>query len=1058
MKNKVLITLTALLMSAGVVLAQELNVSGTVLDANSDPVVGATVMVKGSTTGTITGINGDYNIQAAHDGTLTFSFLGMSPVDVAINGRGRLDVRMATGDTELQEVVVTALGVSRQSKGLSYSVAAVDNAEITKGGERSALNALQGKIAGVSITSNSGAPGSSSRMVLRGYSSINGNNEPLFVVDGVPISNNASQTDIELYNTVDFGNAINDINPNDIESMTVLKGASASALYGSRAANGVVLITTKSGVAQDKMHIDYSGTVNFTNYLPILKLQDKFGQGWSGHFAYDENGSWGPKFDGKDRLYGRIINGQQMYKPFVGQPTNMEDFYQTGHSVNNSISLSGGTNKTTYYASYSNVTEDGIVPTSVDKYIRNTFAFNGKTTGKYMTVSSAITYNQKSMSAVAGGQGNSLFNNIMQIPRDFSIVDMANYKSQFYDINGYYTGYGVVNPYWSANEDGDKYDEDHVYGNLKIDVPIYKSLQFTARVGEDFYTSRQKQWNAIVAPEPWSENYGTSINDVGMVSEKRDYRREFNADAFLTFAPTVGDFSLNGLVGYNLNARYRNDFKVQVDGLDLPDFYHLKNSPATPVPTQRTEQRRLVGAYAQLDFDFKRMVFLNLGARNDWSSTLPEDANSYFYPMAGVSLLFSEMIPAIQKVVNFGKVRVSYGMTGNDPDPYVLKSVMAGGDILPISFGNGVKFPFNGLNAYEVSNTIGNATLRPELTKEFEVGADLRFLDSRLNIDIAYYKRNTTDQIMDVPIATSSGYSIAWMNLGDVQNQGIELAVKVTPIKTKILGEDLQWDLGVTFTKNENKVIELLDGVLDEIQIGGFSGTGIWAKAGEKMGYFKTTGVQKTEDGKIIVGPNGVPLITSATEAYGSFQHDYVMGFSTQLGWNGIYLSASFDFRKGGLFFSRTSDINDFVGNNLRTAYNDRQPFVVPNSVRATKDASGNTIYVENTTPITMANINTYWDRGGPEGEASKLIDKTSFRAREVVLGYRLPKKWVSKTPFAGIDVSINARNLFLWLPKSNTFIDPDVTTFGSGIGGEFGEFSAYPSTRSWGFSLKLSI
>jgi hypothetical protein len=415
--------------------------------------------------------------------------------------------------------------------------------------------------------------------------------------------------------------------------------------------------------------------------------------------------------------------------------------------------------------------------------------------------------------------------------------------------------------------------------------------------------------------------------------------------------------------------------------------------------------------------------------------------------------LFSETFPSIKSIVSYGKLRANYGVTGNDPTFYVLKSVMVAG-LIDMPFGGDVTFPFGGLNAYEVSNTIGNATLRPEMTREVELGADLRFLDNRIGLDVALYKRNTKDQIMNVSIPTSTGYGTAYMNLGNVQNQGIEIQAKVTPVKTG----DFSWDLGITYAKNENKVIELLDGVLDEIQIGGYSGTGIFAAAGKPMGYFKTAGISKTDDRKIIVSANGVPVAGTDLQEYGSFQHDYTMGFSTQLNYKGVYLAASFDYRKGGLFFSRTADINDFVGNNIRTAFNDRRPFVVPNSVRATKDASGNTIYVENTTPIAVQNINTFYNGGGLEGGASYLIDKTSFRAREVVLGYHLPKSLYRNTPISNVDISLIGYNLFLWLPKNNTFIDPDVTTFGNTIEGEFGEFSGYPTTRSWGISLKVSL
>ncbi|MDR2385873.1 MAG: SusC/RagA family TonB-linked outer membrane protein [Tannerella sp.] len=1029
--------------------AQTQNVTGLVVDETGEPVVGTSVLVKGTQTGTSTDVTGRFSIAATEGQTLVFSMIGMYTVEQKAQQGMRVVIRH--DEQMLDEVVVTALGITKSEKNLSYAASTINSEEVTRAGQRSALNALQGKVAGVSITSNSGAPGASSRIVLRGYSSIEGNNEPLFVVDGVPISNNALQA-TALYNPVDFGNAINDINPNDIENVTILKGAAASALYGSRAANGVILITTKSGSAQEKLQIDYSGSVKFTNYMPVLKYQTDYGQGWSGHFAYDENGSWGPKFDGKDRLWGRIINGQQQYKPFVGQPSSIQDFYQTGLTYSNTVSISGGNSATTYYVSYSNMSDDGIVPTDVDSYSRNTFNFNGSHKSKYMTISSNITYNQKAVSAVGGGQGYSVFNNIMQIPRDFSIVDMADYKSPFYDINGYYTQYGIVNPYWTLNEDGNEYNEDHVYGNLKVEIPIYKTLKFTARLGEDFYSNRTKQWTAIINPDEWSQNYGNT-SDPGWVYVRNGYRNEVNLDAFLTFESKFNDFSLNGLLGYNINSQYSNSHYTEVTGLDLPGFYSVRNTSSTPTVSQTYTQRRLTGMYGQFDFIYKDMLYLNVGARNDWSSTLPKEGNSYFYPAAGISWLASETFPAVKSILSFGKLRANYGVTGNDPSAYVLKSVMVSA-MVDMPFGGDVTFPFGGLNAYEVSNTIGNASLRPEMTREVELGADLRFVNNRIAVDFAWYKRNTKDQIMPVSIPTSTGYSSAYMNLGDVQNKGVEVQLKFIPVKTA----DLTWDIGITYAKNENLVLEMLDDVLEEIQIGGFSGSGIWAAEGKPMGYFRTTGVRKTDDGKIIVSANGLPIATSGEEEYGSFQHDYTMGFTTQVNYKGIYLAAAFDYRKGGLFFSRTANINDFVGNNIRTAYNDRRPFVVPNSVRETRNDDGDIIYVENTTPIAIQNINTFYNNGGLEGEASSLIDKTSFRAREIVLGYSLPGALYKNTPISNIDISLIGYNMLLWLPKSNTFIDPDVTTFGNTIESEFGEFSSYPATRSWGFSLKVSL
>lgn len=1047
-------------------IAQTVQITGTVTSKeDGQPLPGASVLVKGTTVGTTTDFNGKYSLNVPSDAqTLVISFVGMKQIEVAVAGQTVVDAVLESETVGLEEVVVTALGVSRAQKTLTYSVAQVSNKDLVNGGNRSAMNALQGKVAGLNITSSSGAPGASSRILLRGFSSISGSNEPLFVVDGIPISNRASGS-TTLENNYDFGNAINDLNPNDIENVSVLKGASASALYGSRAANGVILITTKKGAQNSKLKIDYNGTVTFSNYVPVLKMQETFGQGWSGHFAYDENGSWGPKFDGKNRLYGRVIDGQQRYKPFVAMPDNIKDFFTTGVMVNNAVSLTGGNEKNTFYVSYSNLHDDGILPTDNDNYTRNTVLLNGSTSGKFFKISGSVNFVNKQVSSVGGGQGNSVYNDLMQIPRDYSIIDMEDYNSKFNDINGYYTQYGVVNPYFSMNEDGNKLKENHIYGNIEAVADITKKLALTVRVGNDFLTNQGRNWKAVVAPATWSQNFGSSSEDKGEYRESAYMSNEFTTDVLLRFSPEIGDFSINGVVGGNLNARYAHSTIAEIQNLTIPNFYDLSNSSEEPfVKDGQTSERRLFGVLAQTDITYKKMVNLSIGARNDWSSTLPKGNNSFFYPTVGVSVLLNDMFPALQNYISYGKLRASYGMTGNDPDPYSLQSVMVASAIA-YSWVD-VKFPLESysykdkkrvsLNAFEVGNTLGNSGLKPELTKEFELGADIRIFNNRLGADFTYYKRNTTNQIMQVPISTTSGYGFRWMNLGNVQNKGIELQVKAIPIQTK----DFEWTLIFNYTRNRNKVIELSD-LLKKVTVGGFTGVGTYASENYPIGFYEGRGVQKTNDGKIIVSSKGIPIATTVPEYLGDGEHEYVDGLTSAINWKGVYFSFTLDYRKGGVFYSRTADINYFVGHAWKTTYNDRQPFIIPNSVMVDPtDATGKT-YIPNNISVTMAEVSNYWGAsfgGGLEGDKASIIDKSSFRVRELTLGYRLPSKLVSKTPFTNIDISLVAQNLLIWLPASNTFADPDQSTFGTNIGGDFGEFSGAPTVRRIGFSLKLSL
>jgi TonB-linked SusC/RagA family outer membrane protein len=1064
--RKIMLLLVFLLFAGAQMLQAQRTITGTVLDATDNQgIPSVQIVVKGMTSvGTATDVMGRYSLTVPNDAThLVFSFMGMTTQEIEISGRTTVDVVMRPDATALEEVVVTALGISRSEKGLAYSITQVDGSQLIQSGDRSALNALQGKIPGLSLTSNSGAPGSSTRVLLRGFSSVTGNNEPLFVVNGVPVSNAATQV-TGLNNTVDFGNAMNDINPNDVESVTVLKGAAAAALYGSRAANGVILITTKSGQARERVKVDYAGTVTFTNYVPILQFQNEFGAGLFGHYMYEEQMSYGPRMDGVNRLIGHPVDNMQLYKPYVGMPNNVEDFYETGIMFNNSFSFSGGNEKTTFFASYSNVKDDGIVPTNVDSYTRNSIMLNAKTKGRRMTVSGNLNYIQKEVSAIGGGQGRTIFNDIMQTPRDFSLVDMdyKNNGNKFWDFDNFYTPFSG-NPWVTIHENRSLYGENNVFGNVTVSAPVKEWITLNVRLGNNFLTGRMRDWRAVNAYSPNSHWYGaySSVEEAGYYRVYNVFRNEFNGDAFATFNAEVSDFSIIGTLGVNINHRYSTTQQASVDKLTLPGFYNLSNSPDRPLSSSSWSQRRLVGAFMSADVGYKRQVFLNLAARNDWSSTLPKDNNNFFYPSVGVSWLFTETFPELQNYITFGKLRGSYGEVGNDPTAYILSADMVSAGTIGGTFGGGLAFPLLGVAGYRVSNTIGNQALKPELTKEWEGGADIRLLNNRVGFDVAFYKRNSVNQIMTVPIPISTGYSTAYMNIGNVENKGIELSVNGTPVQTK----DFSWDLTWTFTKNNNKVLELTEGTERHDLYGLTGGLAIVAEVGKPMATFMGYGPQMTADGKPIVGSNGVVLRNSADRIHmGKSDHDYVMGLNSSIKYKGFYLVAQFDFRKGGLFYSRTASINDWAGNSVRTLYNNRDPYVVPNSVRqnpAWTSTSPSSVpqYIENTIPISYANFYSVFDAMNQfGGDAANLIDKTSFRAREIALGYRVNSKFLAKTPFSNLDFSVVARNLFVWVPSTNSWIDPDVTTFGNGVEAQYGEFSGYPSTRSWGFSLKASF
>jgi TonB-linked SusC/RagA family outer membrane protein len=1036
----------------GVIFAQDIQISGKVTGADDgSSLPGVSVFVKGTSIGTATDVNGDYSLTVPPDATLVFSSVGMKTQEIQVAGQTVIDVSLETEAIEVGEVIVTALGLQRSEKVLGYTVSQIESEEITKTRSRSALNAIQGKVPGVEISSASnGAPGSSTRIFVRGVSTFREDNQPLYVVDGTPI-NNTWSGDNNLNGGIDFGNRGNDISPDDIETISILKGAAATALYGSRAANGVIMFTTKKGSYADKnkTNVTINSGLTVSSPLRLPQFQNDFGQGWDGIHLLRENGSWGPKFDGKERLWGHVVDNQQQLKPYVALEDNLADFFERGMAYNNSIAIDGGSDIYTYYLSYSNIYEDGIFPTDADKYNRNTFSLKGsaKITSKF-TSSATINYVNKKASYVYTGQNSSTYNDLMQIPIDISIVDHKDYNNKFNNLDNYFTPWGIGNPYYGINENGNEYYEDRVYGNMEFNYRLLDWLSATWRIGTDVARANRKLWYAITQPEGY--NAGSQSNE-GEVSERSNIDRQTTSDLLLTFNKTFSDFTLTAVLGHTYNENYTKYMQTAVVGLDIPYFYEISNTSNNPTSEVETEHQRLIGVLGQFDINYKKFVNLQLSARNDWSSTLPIDNNSFQYYGANLSWIISDMIPDIQSVLYYGKLRVSAGQIGNDADPYQIKSVFVPGVI--DGPWRDLLLPLGGVNGFEVSNLIGNPELKPEITNEIEFGADLLFLKGRIGIDITYYDRKTKDQIYTVPLPYSTGYRDQTLNIGEVQNKGIESSLLLVPVKTN----SFVWDLSVNFSNNKNKVLKLRKG-LDKIDLGGLNTIGYVAQVGEPIGQFEISVPMTDDEGHIVVDNQGLPVPASEKEIVGNSQYDYIIGINNQFSYKGLSLSFTLDIREGGLMYSRTADINYFTGNTPHTVFNDRQPFLVPNSVTIVGyEADGITpIYTENHYCVDMAHIDDYYQYGADELDEAFLLDKSFIKLREVALSYQLPASLFGKIPISGVTISLVGRNLLLWTPKDQNFIDPEVTTFGNDLESGFGEFSATPSVRSIGGNIKL--
>lgn len=1051
-KNLFLFALLSLFFMQGVM--AQTTLTGTVIDSNGEAMFGVTVAAKEAAgVGTITDIDGKYTLNLP-DGvkTIVFSSVGYETIEKPFSGQSIIDATLKMGSVNLETTVVTAIGIKKEEKSLGYSATQVKNDELTKARGSSVVNSLQGKVSGVSISSASGSPGASSKVILRGMSSISGNNQPLYVVDGVPINNEVVNS-TSLNGGLDFGNRANDINPDDVESMSILKGSSGTALYGSRAANGVIIITTKKGSSNKngQAKIVVNSSVTFSSPLMFPTFQNDYGQGFYSKPNITENTSWGPRFDNKVRLWGQVIDGYQQYKPYQAQKNNIKDFFDVGQNFNNSISLSGGNEKGTYYVSYSNIYADGIFPTDADKYNRHTFALRGSyKLNERLTSSSSFNYIKKNSSFVPTGQDQAVMDNLLQTPRDISIVDHENINSRFSSLPGYFNGY-AINPYYVLKEHGNDANEDRIFGKLDFNLKIADGISASWRLGTDISNTDLKQWRAI------TKGYLSNSDEIGRVTQNNYSTNEINSDFVLNISKKINeDLSLDVLFGHNVNMQEYKTKSMSVNGLDIPYFYDLSNSSGKPTINEYKREKRIIGVFSSVDIGYKGMLYLSIAARNDWSSSLPKKNNSFFYPSVNLSFVLSEAFPGLAKYMPYGKIRAGWAQTGNDAAPYQVFSTFAQGN-----HRDGYReltYPLNGaINGFEKGNLIGNPELQPEISTEFEIGGDFRFFDNRLGLDISYYNKTITDLILATDLAYSTGFSAQTLNIGQITNKGIELLLTVTPIKTK----DFKWDLSFNFTKNDNKVDKLAEG-LTEVSIGGLSSTPLVAMPGHPLSVIKGDAVARDPQGRMIVNEKGLPIKSTKQVIYGNTQNDYIAGFGTALSYKGLSLSATLDIRKGGIMYSRTASLMSFSGTATTTTFNERQPFIIPNSVIEVTDATtGKITYEENTTPIAAAeNLHTYWGSsyGGGLYDKRFVIDKSFVKLREVTLSYSLPNSLLKKSPFSAVQLSVIGTNLIIWLPDSNEYVDPESTTFGNDIEGDFGEYGASPTVRSIGGSVKLTF
>jgi len=1024
--------------------AQERTVTGVVTDQGGFPIPGVNVIVRGQTAAVATDFDGKYSIQAAPTDVLVFTFVGMETREITASST-TLNVQMADSAQELEQVIVTAVGIRREKSSIGAATTTLRSEEILKGQQGNVADAIKGKVAGVVVSSSSTDPGASSGIFIRGIKSLEKGNQPLYVVDGIPLFE-TSNSSSNLNNGYDFGNAAADINPQDIESMTVLKGASATVLYGSRAAGGVIIITTKKG-KEGRLNVDYTNTTAFTQVLRTPRYQSTFGQGWDGVHYLGENGSWGPRFDNQPRVWGNVVNNSQLLKPYSFQEDQLENFFTTGTSRINAISLSGGHGDSTVRMSYTNTQQDGIYPTDADSFERNVISVAASTKVNKLSISATVNYVNNFGSSVATGQGTTAYNNLLQIPTDIPITEFEDYNNPFHNVSNYYTPYGVTNPYFSINENGAENNKERFYGSFETNYAATDWLNFTYRFGVDTSTERSKIWTARIDAEPQSPNDGTTTEGPGSYAENYTMSKMLNHDVLANFDFDLTEkFNVQSSFGFNMQAQQINSLGTSVSSQDIPGFYDLSNSAEIPAVGSNRSSDKIYGLYNTTTFSYDDQLYLTGNIRNDWFSTLPEANRSQLYAGGNASWVFTRTFEGIDRVLNYGKLRVGYGSVGTGTLPYQVYSINTATNV-GMGFGN-LTFPINGISAYGLGNQMENLNLKPEIKTEFEVGAELSFFNNRITIDATYFDAQTKDQILGLPLPPSTGYTVQRVNAGTLRTKGFEGLINIAWLRSD---NGFNWSSSLNYTKAET-VLEELNPLFEQVNLGGLSTYEYIALKGQPVGLIKGYVPETDPNGNIVVDVNGIPVAASTKEIYGDTQHDYTMGISNNFSYKGVSLDFTVDLRQGGLMYSRTADITRFTGNSITTTYNDREPFVVPGSVIKNPDGT----YSPNTTPIDVEHMDDYYRADA--NARYNVIDRSFVKLREVVLSYSLPSKLIQGTPLQSLSFSVIGRNLFLWTPRSNQYIDPEASTFGNDLAGQFGEFSANPSTRSYGVSLKASF
>ena len=1047
--KKLLQSLFILMLVAVTAMAQERTITGTVTSSDDKlPIPGVSVRVKGTQAGTVTDANGKYSIKTASaSATLEFSYIGYVLQSRVVGTSTSINVALVSDSKVLTEVVVTALGITRQKKDLGYAATTVTSKEITQAKSVNAVNGLQGKVSGMNITTTNSGVFENVKINLRGIRSLTGNNNPLLLLDGV-------QSDI---------NYLSSVNPNDIESVNVLKGSAGAALYGPDARNGVIVVTTKKGSKDDKPVITLSNSTQFTQISFFPKFQEKFGLGGAGEYIPYENWSWGPAFDGSTVDVGHTLPDGSIQKVTYSPTDERKKFFNTGVTLQNDVSFAAKD----FYLSFQDANIKGIVPDDKNRrtgirvnvakeYGKFKVAFNTNYSQQNYNVfddAAMSTYNANNNVGLNGGLMNLIFNTPAYVPLT-SYKDFANDKFSTY--NNYFTDYGL-NPYFAIDNWRKEGKRADLISNLDLNFKATDWLNITYRAAITSQSINERRSSKGEVPNAYG--LGRSFKLIpGAIEERSFQNTRLSSEAFASVNKQLGsDFKLTAVVGTYLRQDEARDNRVGASSLVVPELFNVSNRVGLLTGTSPYQKSRLLGIYGSAGLNYKGWANIEFTGRNDQTSVLSTENNSFFYPGVSGAVVLTDAIEALKnnKILSYLKLRAAYNKTANaDINPYLLAA----------TFSQPAGYPFGTLPGFTANNTTYDALLKPEFINSLEAGAELGFLNGRIGIEATYFNQKMTDQIIPINVSASTGYTLANVNAASFNNKGVELDLKLTPLIN--LGE-VKVNFRANATYNTTEVTKVYEG-LPEVLIGGYVNASNYVVNGYPAFVIKATDYVRDPQGRVVVNSStGLPTQDPNAKIFGQTMPKWILGLNPSVSWKGLNVSALFEYKGGHYAYHDIGQAMAWTGVGYETASNNRQPFVFPNSSILNADGT----YSPNTN-ITINNNENFYTGVYRTVGTNFLTSAASWRLREVSVGYEIPVKILgNQNVIKGLSVALTGRNLALWLPKTNIYTDPDFTytdtntSFGAGTSGTatsnrngISDSSINPPTRTFGGNITITF